>query len=93
MIVSHGANSSAKSLSGTFCPYAASYDLILLFPQVDIAWDADGVGYTGPLSNTKNGIHPIFMKQLIEQVTKPIDKENNNYGRPEQPKDEIKSEK
>jgi len=83
MIVSHGYGGSAKDLSNTFCPYAATYDLIIIFPQVMGGWDSDGNGPTGKLSNTKNGIYGIFFRHLIEQVAKPIDRSTFDYKRPE----------
>ena len=64
MIVSHGKGGRAEAMAKNYAPCAAPYDIIMLFPQVVPGWDE--TGYTGPLYDTRDGLHSIFFRKIIE---------------------------
>ena len=85
IIVSHDFDEKVLDLVEKWAPYAPSRNLVMLFPSTQSKWDDEA--YTGPRYNTKNGIQPLFIKNLIEQVTRPID-EKYDYNEIPKPQPE-----
>ena len=79
MIVFHGAGGKAQSMAGTFGPYAATHDVIMLFPQAYGGWSDKN--FVGPLYNTKNNVQLIFLRQIMDHLGKPFDN-RLDYSKP-----------
>lgn len=64
-LISHGWGVTATSFVRSYAPYAMLYDIVMVFPQGQIAWD---YGDGGELYNTIDGVQPIFLETIARHI-------------------------
>lgn len=75
-MVSHGAGGSGDYFANQFAPYAAVYDIIMVFPQAIKAWDDEA--YSGDLYDTNKSIQSIYFRKIMEHLTGESTVDQNN---------------
>jgi hypothetical protein len=59
--------------------YAASNNLIILYPMADFCWDSKGSNFTGlDKYATKDGLQPKAIMNMIKRLTTPKPLTNKN---------------